>query len=151
MSSRCDENPGHRKSLRTGARSRTITYFQQKLGIREYVKSLGIPYTFIEVGWWMEFILPRPVSANDMWTGPSWRLYGNGDTPVALTDLDRIPDFVARIVQDERTLNKVVFASENETAQNEAWEYAAKSPEAAEILKKKNPVSYTVVKCHKMN
>lgn len=117
-----------------------LTGLMQKLGIREYVKSLGITYTFIEVGWWMEFILPRPVTATDMWTGPSWRLYGNGDTSVALTDLDRIPDFVARIVQDDRTLNKVVFVSENETSQNEAWEYAAKSPEATEILKKKNPV-----------
>lgn len=114
--------------------------FIQKLNVREYVKSLGIPYTFIDVGWWMEFILPRPVSASDIWTGSSWRLYGDGNTPVALTDLDRIPDFVARIVQDERTINKVVFASENEATQNEAWEYAAKSPEAAEILKKKNPV-----------
>ena len=33
----------------------------QKLGIREYVKGLGVGYTIIDVGWWMQICLPLPL------------------------------------------------------------------------------------------
>jgi hypothetical protein len=50
-----------------------------------------------------------------------WRFYGKGDKKSAVTDLNHIGDFVARIIDDDRTLNKWVYIWEDELTLAEAW------------------------------
>jgi hypothetical protein len=69
-------------------------------------------------------MFPRPGEASDMWASSSWRVYGDGNTKVAVTALERIPDFLALIIQDERTIGKTVFCWEDEITQNRGWELA---------------------------
>lgn len=53
-------------------------------------------------------------------------VYGSGDVRTAITDLRDIGPFVARIIADERTLNRYVFAWGEEVSQNESITLAEK-------------------------
>lgn len=48
-------------------------------------------------------------------------IVGDGNTPLALTDLRDIGRYVARIITDDRTLNKMVFAYNTVLTQNEIF------------------------------
>ncbi|KAL1745574.1 hypothetical protein HDZ31DRAFT_36071 [Schizophyllum fasciatum] len=98
----------------------------RKLSIRRYVADLGLAHTFIEVGLWYQALLPYPPSyrghpAADM----SHRMYGEGDLPTAVTDLDAIGAFTARIIADPRTLNRTVFVWEDQLTQQDLFRLAA--------------------------
>ncbi|EIN05612.1 NAD(P)-binding protein [Punctularia strigosozonata HHB-11173 SS5] len=98
-----------------------------KYAIQDYIKSLELGHTFIDVGWWMQFALPFPSSAESNFVSDlSVEFYGNPDEDKksALTDLDDVGKFVARIVEDERTLNRYVFVWGEERTQKERWEIA---------------------------
>lgn len=49
-------------------------------------------------------------------------MVGDGDTPMALTDMRDVGRFVARAIADPRTLNKSVFAWGEEWTQARVWE-----------------------------
>ena len=50
--------------------------------------------------------------------------YGSGNVKCAVTDLRDVGKFVARIIADDRTLNRYVFCWSEEVTQNEAFALA---------------------------
>ncbi|KAF4913285.1 Isoflavone reductase-like protein [Colletotrichum viniferum] len=94
-------------------------------GPLDRVKSLNLPYTIIDVGWWYQLALPalpsgrfRPAVEEYSTT----RIIGDGNVPWALTDNRDIGKFVPRIIADRSTLNKMVFAYGEVITQNDAFE-----------------------------
>lgn len=87
------------------------------------IKSLGVPHTFIDVGWWMQLYLPLPLRSKTSETMKelSYTLV-NGEARNLVTNRDHIGTFVARIVADPRTLNNAVIIWEDEVTQNAVHE-----------------------------
>lgn len=84
----------------------------QKEQVFNHVKKLFLPYTIIDVGYWYQLSFPRlPSGRVDYASFPQIKvpIHGDGEAPNLLTDLRDIGKFVARIIDDERTLNKSVF------------------------------------------
>ncbi|TDL19856.1 NAD-P-binding protein [Rickenella mellea] len=105
--------------------------FDQKLDIHEYIKSSGIPYTFIDVGWWMQLILPFTDKNLTLYEGLRCMYEGNrqlyeGNFKTALTDLRDIGRFVARIIADPRTFNAYIFCGGEELTQQEIFDISEK-------------------------
>jgi hypothetical protein len=103
------------------------------------VRALGLPYSFIDIGWWMELALPYPhgatVAGPPMITNMRRRLYGAGDVKSAVTDSGRLAELLTRVLLDPRTENQAVFCWEDEVTQNEIWAIAAREAnERAAIL-----------------
>ena len=112
----------------------------QKHVIREYIKSLGVPYTFIDVGAWMQAVLPLPPRSKTSLAmkAMSQTTFEPGDAPVLLSDLNSIGPFVARILADERTVNQAVMVWEDERPMHAAWDVgplASGESEAMNALK----------------
>ncbi|KAL1705266.1 hypothetical protein EV121DRAFT_203871 [Schizophyllum commune] len=120
----------------TEAPKGVLRLHDRKLAIRDYIKASGVPYTFIEVGWWKQLFIPFPPSLTGTVPDITRQYPGKGDAPVALTDLHNIGTYVARVLQDERTLNQRVFIWEDEATLDEAWKIAEKTF-GEEILKLK--------------
>ncbi|KAI0333235.1 NAD-P-binding protein [Cubamyces sp. BRFM 1775] len=94
----------------------------QKLAIRDYVRELQLPYTFVDVGWWMQLSLPMPERSSGLMKERMNILYGEGNNRTLVTDLNHIGTYMARIVADPRTLNQAVIIWEEEVTQLEALE-----------------------------
>ncbi|KAF4834280.1 Isoflavone reductase-like protein [Colletotrichum tropicale] len=97
---------------------------EMKEDFLDRIKSLNLPYTIIDVGWWYQLTLPalpsgrfRPAVEEYSTT----RIIGDGNVPWALTDNRDIGKFVSRIIADQRTLNKMVFAYGEVMTQSEAF------------------------------
>jgi hypothetical protein len=88
-----------------------------------------------------EGLLPRPADDTTSWGPVTWRFAGDGDKPIAITAIETMPDWLACIVTDPRTLNQTIFISEDEVTLTEVWDIVAKQPGGAAILEKKSPVS----------
>ncbi|KIY74148.1 NAD(P)-binding protein [Cylindrobasidium torrendii FP15055 ss-10] len=89
-----------------------------KLDVRDYIKSINLPYTFIEVGCWVTGIFPFPHDLPNTWNAPK-HFVGTGDVRSLYSTLESIPPFVERIIIDERTLNKAVLIHDGEYTLNE--------------------------------
>lgn len=107
----------------------------QKYEVREFIQSISIPYTFIDIGWWMQYAAPQPIQSNSAFKQLLYESHGNGDKKFLLTDLDHVGPFVARIVVDERTINKYVIIWEDELTQQQAKSIAEKYSGEEEALK----------------
>ena len=97
----------------------------EKEDLLDHIKKLYVPYTAIDVGWWMQIALPRLPSGriDRAVTLPPTTIAGDGNTETTLTDLRDVGRFVARIIQDPRTLNQKVFAyGETGWTQNKIWD-----------------------------
>jgi hypothetical protein len=112
----------------------------QKLRIREYVRALGVPYTFVEAGRWAPLALPYPSGADGRGSrtaSASRRVYGAGVTKCAVMDAGRLAELLVRILLDPRAENQTVFCWEDEVTQNETWAIAAREadegPEISEL------------------
>ncbi|KAI0958851.1 hypothetical protein AcV7_004551 [Taiwanofungus camphoratus] len=94
-----------------------------KLDIRTFVQDLGVNYTFIDVGWWMQLILPCSLKskASVSFQTRSREFFGLGDKKNLVTNLKHIGDYVARIIEDERTVNHYVIVWEDEVTLEEAF------------------------------
>ncbi|KAH8893547.1 NAD(P)-binding protein [Thozetella sp. PMI_491] len=92
-----------------------------KEDIFDHVKKLHLPYTIIDVGWWFQLSIPRVASGRTDYATimPANTIAGNGDVPSALTDSRDIGRWVARIISDDRTLNKMVLAYNEVLSQNQ--------------------------------
>jgi len=118
-----------------------------KLDIRDFVRGLGVNYTFIDVGWWMQAALPYPLRSDGSGDSVdkvlrSRRFYGDGDKKNIYTHLPHIGDFVARIILDERTLNQYVVIWEDELTLEEARSIGERVSGDGDALKAKRiPVS----------
>ena len=99
----------------------------QKYEIREYCQKLGVPYTIIDVGFWMQFFLPLPLrsAVQPELKALSWMVYRDGESKNLVTNLHHIGTYVARIIADPRTINKAVIMWENEVTQKDAHEIVA--------------------------
>ncbi|KAK4627102.1 Asnovolin J 5',6'-dehydrogenase nvfM [Fulvia fulva] len=89
-----------------------------------HLTSLPLPYTIIDVGWWYQISIPKlPSGLTDAFvlSGKS-EIAGTGNVPSALTDLRDIGRYVARIIVDDRTLNRYVFVYNEMWSQNEVWD-----------------------------
>ena len=106
--------------------SHVIFFSHQKLAIRSFIQNLGISYTFIDVGWWMQLILPHRLDSPAPPSAVSWshQSFGPGTVKVAVTSNDDIGSFVARIIADPRTLNRYVFCWSEEVALKEVYALA---------------------------
>ncbi|KAI0765605.1 NAD-P-binding protein [Trametes elegans] len=107
----------------------------QKLAIHEYIQDLGLPYTFIDVGWWMQLSLPLPARSSSKMKALLNEVHGAGHGRMLVTDLNHIGAFVARIVTDPRTLNRAVIVWEDELTQLDAHEIGERVSGDAEALK----------------
>lgn len=99
------------------------SYFFQKLEIWSFVRELGVPYTFIHVGWWMQLVFTHPAnSPTDTWVAKMSReRHGDGNVKTAVTSFDDIGHFVSRIIADPRTINQYVFCWSEEVSLNEVY------------------------------
>lgn len=77
-----------------------------------HIKKVNLPYTVVDVGWWYQVTLPRLPSGRIDYAvmETSDIIAGDGNVPMAVTDLRDVGKYVARIISDPRTLNKMVFA-----------------------------------------
>jgi hypothetical protein len=82
-----------------------------------------LPYTIIDVGYWHQISWPVIPSGRLDYAKmmPNTTIYGDGNAPNILTDKRDIGKFVARIIKDDRTLNKRVFTYSDVLTQNEIW------------------------------
>ena len=89
----------------------------QKEEVYNHVKRLGLSYTIVDVGWWYQISFPSlPSGKVDYAVGiPNQKIPGDGTQGSALTDLRDIGQYMAKIVQDERTVDKYVLVY------NEIW------------------------------
>ncbi|KAL4734055.1 hypothetical protein BDV11DRAFT_66688 [Aspergillus similis] len=95
----------------------------EKEAVYNHIKQLRLPYTIIDIGWWYQLAYPRLESGklDYAMTTSNNEIVGDGNTPLALTDLRDIGRYVARIIADDRTLNKMVFAYNTVLTQNEIF------------------------------
>ncbi|KAF4588029.1 NAD(P)-binding domain superfamily protein [Pleurotus pulmonarius] len=91
-----------------------------KIGIHEYVKELGLPYTFIYVGWWLTFMWPTPHSEHNTLDTPKFYA-GSKDQKLIYSTFPSIGKLVARIIADPRTINQTVVAHDGEITLRETW------------------------------
>ncbi|KAA8647012.1 aromatic alcohol reductase [Aspergillus tanneri] len=96
----------------------------EKETVYNHIKQLQLPYTIIDVGWWYQLSFPRLESgrADYAMTTANNEIVGDGNTPLALTDLRDIGRYVARIIVDDRTLNKMVLAYNTVLTQNQIFD-----------------------------
>ncbi len=85
-----------------------------------------MPYTFIEVGCWLQAILPYPYATPENFIVTKTYV-GDRQQKVLYTELNSIGTFVARILADPRTLNQTVITSEGEANLNEIYQVANKA------------------------
>ncbi|KAB8075700.1 hypothetical protein BDV29DRAFT_189966 [Aspergillus leporis] len=84
----------------------------EKEVVYQHIRKLSLPYTVIDVGVWHQVAFPTLPSGRVDYASfyrPSTAIHAGGDAPMLLTDLRDIGHFVARIVNDERTLNQYVY------------------------------------------
>ncbi|KAI6443199.1 hypothetical protein MCOR17_011463 [Pyricularia oryzae] len=84
-------------------------------------KRLYLPYTVVDVGLWYQVNIPLVPSGrlDDLIVLDDSVIFGGGNTKTGLIDIDDIGRYVARIISDPRTLNKMVAAFGQVTTQNE--------------------------------
>jgi hypothetical protein len=126
--------------------TRTDNYCAQKASIHEYIQELGIGYTWIDIGWWKQLMLPHPPSFDAGWASTlSYRFFADGKQPFAVTDRRMIGDFIGRIIKDDRTLNQYVFCYEEVVTQEQLWKIAEEvCSEGAAIPEKKVQVKHLI-------
>ncbi|KAG5745313.1 hypothetical protein H9Q72_008233 [Fusarium xylarioides] len=101
------------------------------LGLRDikeqvinHVKKVKLPYTIVDIGYWYQLMLPRLPSGRIDYALPITLgdIPDKGNTPCAFTDLPDIGRWVARIIADPQTLNKMVFAYNTVLTMNQAYD-----------------------------
>ncbi|CEI61361.1 unnamed protein product [Fusarium venenatum] len=109
--------------------------------ILDHIQRIYLPYTVIDVGWWYQITLPLVPSGKfeGRLTAANNNIIGGGNNPSALVSLNDIGRYVAVIINDDRTINKKVFAYTESKTQNEVFELVEKvtgeKPERTEMPK----------------
>ncbi|KAL2694915.1 hypothetical protein Neosp_001504 [[Neocosmospora] mangrovei] len=96
-----------------------------------------LPYTVIDVGWWYQIALPRVPSGrlDKALAMPAQYIPGDGNTPSAMTDVKDIGRYVARVIADPQTLNRMVFAYTELHTTNEVYDIVEK--QSGETIERK--------------
>ncbi|KAF7325433.1 Glycoside hydrolase [Mycena kentingensis (nom. inval.)] len=95
-----------------------------KQRVYEHIFQLHLPYTIIDVGYWHQISFPLVPSARfDAANVSPWsqRIHAGGTARNMLTDLRDVGRYVARIIKDERTLNKYVVTYSDVLTENEIF------------------------------
>ncbi|UPK92848.1 hypothetical protein LCI18_003783 [Fusarium solani-melongenae] len=95
------------------------------------IKSLDLPYTVIEVGWWHFGFIPKLLSGRTDWTIvlPDFivnMIPGDGNMKTCLVDNLDVGRLVAKIIVDDRTLNQKVMANGDVLTFNEVFDMVEK-------------------------
>lgn len=93
--------------------------------VYNHIKTLHLPFTIVDVGWWYQITIPKiPSGKTDYMSAfnPNNEIAGTGDVPCALTDLGNIGRYIAKIIVDERTLNKYVLVYNEIWTQNQIYD-----------------------------
>ncbi|KAL1694006.1 hypothetical protein GGG16DRAFT_88029 [Schizophyllum commune] len=109
-----------------------------KYDIQNYIRELGLGYTVIEVGIWLQVLLPYPPSyaGRSGIVRLSHTFHEPGEVPTAGTDINNIGAWVTLILADARTLNRTVFVWEAQATQRELYRLAAAKGVDADALDK---------------
>ncbi|RTE73284.1 hypothetical protein BHE90_012290 [Fusarium euwallaceae] len=93
-----------------------------KEDVINHLKKIGLPYTIIDIGFWHEIMIPRVESGrlNHVALYSKYFFVDEGLVPCATIHIDDVGRYVARIISDPRTLNRMVFAYGEATSQSEA-------------------------------
>jgi hypothetical protein len=86
-----------------------------------------VPYTSIDVGYWMQITLPYREADKGFVANLVREFYGDGNKKTAVVNLNNIGTYVTRIVSDPRTLNQYVFIYDQELTMNEVYEIATRT------------------------
>ena len=98
-----------------------------------------MPYTFIDVGLWMQLYLPLPLRSKapqpvkDM----TWSVYAEGAVRNLVTNREHIGTYVARILADPCMLNQAVIVWEDEVTANVAQDIGVRASGDGDALKAK--------------
>ncbi|KAI1652957.1 isoflavone reductase family protein [Daldinia decipiens] len=86
--------------------------YDEKDDILAAIQRLYLPYTVIDIGWWIDQSVPAiPSGRTDHVCNRVLDIIpGDGSVPMAYTNFPDIGTYVAKIIADPRTLNKKVFA-----------------------------------------
>ncbi|KAK9235567.1 isoflavone reductase [Lipomyces kononenkoae] len=84
---------------------------EEKETIYNLIKVKKIPYTIIDLGWWYQLSIPSIPTGRGSKAifAPFNTIFGQGERKIALIHRLDIGKFIARILNDGRTLNKYVF------------------------------------------
>ncbi|TDL19872.1 NAD-binding protein [Rickenella mellea] len=102
-------------------------YYDDKKVIQDYILGLGMGYTFIDVGIWYQVIIPPVDPTKQLLPGQIEsfaKIYRGGEVKNAFTDKGDIGIFVARIIDDPRTLNHYVFIWGEEATKRQVLDIA---------------------------
>ena len=96
----------------------------QKEEVYNHMKRLALEYTIIDVGWWYQIAFPALPSGKIDYAAamPKQSIAGDGTQPSALTDLRDIGKYVAKVILDNRTKNKMVLVYNEMWSQNQIWD-----------------------------
>lgn len=101
----------------------------EKEEILNYIKTLKMPYTIIDVGTWYQVFLPRVPSGklDYVITAPIELQSEDKGVKLVISDINDIGKQVARIISDDRTLNKQVLAYSESMTHAEALDIVKQS------------------------
>ncbi|KAJ5710631.1 Isoflavone reductase family protein [Penicillium malachiteum] len=93
----------------------------QKELVHQHMYKLHLPYTIIDNGFWYQASFPQVPSGKleHAMIDENLEVFGDGNTRDCMTDLADIARYTAKIIGDERTLNKKVFCYGTVATQNE--------------------------------
>ncbi|KAF7320785.1 NmrA domain-containing protein [Mycena chlorophos] len=96
----------------------------EKEAVYQHIFKLYLPYTIIDVGFWHQISFPRVPSGRADYAllhpGGS-ELHADGKAKNLLTDLRDVGRYVARIIKDDRTLNKYVVTYSDSLSEEEIY------------------------------
>ena len=104
--------------------SPSLTVLKQKQTVYQEIWKARVPYTIIDVGYWHQFSFPSIPSGRVDYGSFFVRfdtITGDGKAPNLLSDERDMGRYVARIIKDDRTLNKFVATYSDVLSQNEIW------------------------------
>ncbi|KIY66232.1 NAD(P)-binding protein [Cylindrobasidium torrendii FP15055 ss-10] len=106
--------------------TRGVTYMQDiKLDVREFIKELGLPYTFIEVGWWIVNMFPYAHAIPESLLAQK-NYVGDQQTKQIISTFSTIGSLTPKVVNDPRTLNQTVLIHDGEMTTAEGYELGSK-------------------------
>ncbi|KAJ4250179.1 hypothetical protein NW762_011994 [Fusarium torreyae] len=95
-----------------------------KEDVLNHIKKIQLPFTVVDVGWWYQVNLPKLPSGRIDYVAMETAdgIAGDGNAPFALTDVRDVGSYVARLITDPRTLNRMVFAYNEVWTQNRVYD-----------------------------
>jgi len=93
------------------------------------MRKLYVPYTVVDCGFWHNISFPSLPSGRVDYAARAGRytIWGDADKKTIITDGNDIGKLVAKMIIDERTLNKFVVCCGDVVSQNEIFDIMEKA------------------------